>query len=83
VAPNKILIAIAVGAGLAVILWFTARPATDAVRQMSRPHENRHEICTFEKEIYLSDKKVCLYECPKGGKSRIEGVEKCLKTIEL
>jgi hypothetical protein len=83
VAANKILIALAVGAGLAVTLWFTMRPAADFVRRINHTRDVHREICNFEKEIYLSDKKVCLYECPKGEKSRIEGVEKCLKTIEI
>ncbi len=96
-AANKIQIALAVSAGLivtiglAVTIWLTQRPgaeaalrpATDIVRQLNRPRETRREICSFEKEIYLSDKKICLYACSKGEKSRVEGVEKCLKTIEI
>ena len=80
---KKILIGLAIGAALAITIWLSIRPASEAVRQFNHSHDNHREVCTFEKEIYLSDKKVCLYECPKGGKSRIEGVEKCLKTIEF
>jgi len=97
VAANKKLILLAVSAalalsvGLAATMWLmqrpnaeaALRPAAEVMRQINRPREVRREICSFEKEIYLSDKKVCLYACSKGEKSRVEGVEKCLKTVEL
>jgi len=45
--------------------------------------KRRGMICTRDKELVFVEKKICIYVCADGEKARVDGIEKCLKEIEL
>jgi len=43
----------------------------------------RPTMCKLVQEMHMSGKNMCIYDCGRGQKSRVEGVEKCLPEIEI
>jgi hypothetical protein len=76
-----------VAVGLALLIWLLAwffqsqlQISFDVNKTNSR---KRGIVCTKIQEIPFVMKKVCIYMCPDGEKTRIDGIDKCLQEIEL
>jgi len=74
---------------LALVIWgiasfFAGGPETADGRPFSSTGKSRRTMtCHLSQPMTFVDKHVCIYECENGEKSRVEGVERCLKVIEV
>jgi len=70
--------------GVMFLTWAiteAVRSPTPATVPVGR--SKKHMICQLNSHLELSGKRVCLYDCEDGTKTRIEGVERCLPKVEV
>jgi hypothetical protein len=80
---QALFIVAAAGLALAGLIWATAVFFAPPVEYVPRLNRSKPIMCSKDQELLLGNKKVCIYSCENGEKSRVEGVEKCLAKIEL
>ena len=84
---RTILISMSVALGLIGIILLLAYifqfQLPDEMNPAAQRSRKRGMICTREKELVQIPRKICIYLCEDGSKTRIEGVDKCLKEIEI
>ena len=82
-----LLISVAVAIGLAGFIFLLAYifqfRLPDDMNPVAQRARKRGIICTRENELVQIPRKICIYLCEDGSKTRIEGVDKCLKEIEI
>ena len=81
------LISLAVAAGLlsliALLAYIFQFQLPDDMNARGPKPRKHGMICTKEKELTQIPHMICIYLCEDGSKTRIEGVDKCLKEIEI
>ena len=81
------LVPTAVAVSLALLIWLLAwifQSQFDISFDVNNVRSRKRGIvCTKMKEMTFATKKICIYMCPDGEKTRIDGIERCLQEIEL
>ncbi len=82
-----VLISLAVAIGLlsliAILAYIFQFQLPDDMAIVGKRARKHGMICTKEQELVQLPRKICIYHCADGEKTRIEGVDKCLQIIEL
>ena len=85
---RSIIITVATAIGLLLVIiglsiLFDFHMSNDLNPLASHAPKKRGIVCTKEQEITLGLKKVCIYNCDNGERTRIDGMDKCLREMEL
>jgi hypothetical protein len=80
---RPVLIIGGVASGLIGIIWVLAILFGGADDASGKGSRKKSVICTKDKEILISSKKICIYSCENGEKTQTSGLDKCLAKIEL